>query len=400
MDEIVQKSDRLIELSPKKVERDSPGNLNWNWRLNAILGARGTGKTTLLLQRAARLKSQNIEVLYISLDDLYFTEHRLIEVATKFSQSGGRHLYIDEVHKYPGWARELKNVYDSLPDLKVVFSGSSILEIFRQDVDLSRRALVYELPGLSFREFLAMAGIIVFEKIQLETLLKSHREIALEILQKIKPLQHFNRYLRRGYYPFFLEEHRDYVLTLEQVIKLVIENDLQYLDGFDISYSRKMLQLLKIIAGSPPFKPNISKLSERIGINRNTLVGYFRYLERARLVSLANFPEKNISALQKPDKVFLNNPNLYYVLNPLHSDIGSIRESFFFNQTAVVAQPVLHPQVDFMVVKDDISYHFEVGGAGKSAKQSEGLSNAFIIKDDIESGMENRIPLWLFGFLY
>ncbi len=400
MQELLQKSDRLIDAAPLQLQRKIPGNINWEWRLNSIVGARGTGKTTLLLQRAKGLKAQKQEVLYVSLDDLYFTENNLVGLAKKFEQSGGKYLFVDEVHKYPGWARELKNIYDTYPGLILAFSGSSILEIFRQDVDLSRRALIYELPGLSFREFLAFAGIADFQPVPLADILRAHREIALNIANKIKPLQHFKTYLQSGYYPFFVEENRDYAQTLEQIIHLVVETDLSFMEGYDPSYSRKMLQLLRVIAGTAPFKPNISKLSERIGINRATLLNYLRFLEKARLVALLNQPEKSISVLQKPDKIFLNNPNLYYVLNPANISVGSMRETFFQSQLNVVAEVSLHPKTDFLVFYDNRQYAFEVGGSSKKPTQIQQLDNAFLALDDIETGFSNQIPLWLFGFLY
>lgn len=400
MEELVQKSTRLVALAPSEPKRRPPAKLDWNWKLNALLGARGTGKTTMLLQRIATLNSLGAKALYVTLDDLYFTEHRLLDVATQYAQLGGEYLFVDEVHKYPGWARELKNIYDSIPELRVVFSGSSILEIFRQDVDLSRRALVYELPGLSFREYLSFTGTGNFDPVDLQDMVSHHSEIALELIQHMKPIPHFQSYLRSGYYPFFMETHRDYQLTLEQIVTLVIENDLQYVDGFDVSYSRKVMQLLKIIAGSPPFKPNITKLSERIGINRNTLVGYFRFLERARLVSLATYPDSHISALQKPDKVFLQNPNLYFALEPLGADIGSIRESFFFSQLHVVSEIHLDKDLDFIVTHGRKKYEFEIGGANKTRRQLRSTPGAYLVRDDIENGAEKQIPLWLFGFLY
>ncbi len=400
MQELIRKSDRLINTVPTQLQRKIPGNINWEWRLNSIVGARGTGKTTLLLQRAKALKAQRQEVLYVSLDDLYFTENRLVYLAKQFEQLGGKYLFVDEAHKYPGWARELKNIYDSYPDLIIAFSGSSILEIFKQDVDLSRRALIYELPGLSFREFLTFAGIADFQTLALSDILSQHRDIALDIVDKIKPLRHFKTYLQSGYYPFFMEKTRDYALTLEQIVHLVVETDLRFMKGYDPSYSRKMLQLLRVIAGTAPFKPNISKLSERIGINRTTLLNYLRYLEKARLIALLNQAEKSISVLQKPDKIFLNNPNLYYVLNPLHISLGSIRETFFQNQLNVLTEITLHPKTDFIVDYNNRQYVFEIGGGSKKNTQIRRLENAFLALDGLETGFANQIPLWLFGFLY
>ncbi len=400
MNEVFEKSDRLIRQVPQRFTRKVPGNLDWDWRLNAIVGARGTGKTTLLKQRAKKLREIGREVLFVSLDDLYFTEHSLLDLAKEFEQFGGEYLFVDEVHKYPGWARELKNIYDTYSTLIVAFSGSSILEIFRQDVDLSRRALIYELPGLSFREYLQFKEIAEFQPLVFEELLSNHRDIALSFLKKVKPLQHFQAYLESGYYPFFLEPHRDYQLTLEQIAHLVVETDLQFIKGYESAYSRKLLQLLRIISSSAPFKPNISKLSERIGISRNTLLNYLGYLEKARFISLMHFPETSISLLQKPEKIFLHNTNLYYALNKQNLSVGSIRETFFQNQLNVMGEVSLHKRTDFQVLYGGKKYVFEVGGRNKKIEQIKDIPQSFLAVDGIESGINNRIPLWLFGLLY
>ena len=400
MQELIQKSDRLIQNIPTKIQRSVPANINWNWRLNALFGARGTGKTTLLLQRAQQLRKEGQEVLYVTLDDLYFTENTLVDLANQFQQVGGRYLFVDEVHKYPNWARELKNIYDTFPELIVAFSGSSILEIFKQEVDLSRRALRYELPGLSFREYLAFAHRMELEVIEFADLIKYHRQLAGDLVADFKPLRYFKTYLQSGYYPFFLEEERDYALTVSQIVQLIVESDLKFIDGFDAANSRKMLQLLRVIAGSVPFKPNISKLSERIGISRKTLLQYLYYLHRARLTTSLHLPEKSISILQKPDKLFLNNPNLYYALHPTQVEIGSIRETFFQNQLRVLFDVHLHTKADFTVVHKGTSYIFEIGGRNKKKNQIDGLNNAYLVLDDIETGFDNQIPLWLFGMLY
>ncbi|MEM8524193.1 MAG: AAA family ATPase [Bacteroidota bacterium] len=381
------------------MQRKIPAAINWEWRLNAVIGARGTGKTTLLLQRAKHLQATK-EVLYVSLDDLYFTENKLVELVDEFQQLGGQYLFVDEVHKYPNWARELKNIYDSFPELIVTFSGSSILEIFKQDVDLSRRALLYELPGLSFREYLEFSLGIVFPTVSLSDLVNNHRTIAPTIIEQIKPLKHFKAYLQSGYYPFFLEKERDYQLTLEQIVQLIVESDLRFMDGFDPAYSRKMLQLLRIIASSAPFKPNISKLSERVGITRVTLLNYLNYLHKARLTASFHLPEKSISTLQKPDKIFLHNPNLYYVLNPTQVDIGSVRETFFQSQLQVPFDLYLHSKADFLVEYQGQQLIFEIGGKHKKTTQIRNLDNAYLALDDLEIGFGKQIPLWLFGFLY
>ncbi len=397
MEQLLQKSSYLIARVTKDHQRATINPVNWKWNLNGITGARGTGKTSLLLQKLFDLQQDGHQVLYVTLDDLYFTENKLYDLANSFYQRGGEYLFLDEVHKYLNWHRELKNIYDSIPDLKITFSGSSITEVRRSEVDLSRRALIYELQGLSFREYLLVDGKRNFPRYGLDEILKSHVDIATEIIKSLRPLKVFQQYLRQGYYPFFTEKDRDYNLTLEQVIQLVVEVDMKYLEGFNPAQSRKLLQLLRINAAAAPFKPNVSKLSERIGIHRNTLVQYFGHLQKAKLIRLMHLPEKNTSVLQKPDKIYLDNPNLHYVLNPQQVNMGSIRESFFANQLGQVCDIYLHRQTDFHI---DNSISIEVGGKHKGQDQIRGLENAYLALDDIEVGYENRVPLYLFGLLY
>ena len=397
MEQLLEKSQRLLARVVDRYRRSTLKPINWQWQLNGIVGARGTGKTTLLLQQLQELQQAGNKVLYATLDDLYFTENRLYTLAVNFYNQGGNYLFLDEIHKYPSWSRELKNLYDTLPELKITFSGSSITEITRQDVDLSRRALIYELPGLSFREYLVLSEGLALSSIPLSELLRHHMAIAADLTQSFRPIEQFKAYLQHGYYPYFMEKERDYQLTLEQTLQLVIEVDMKYQQGFNPTKSRKLLQLLRVIAASAPFKPNISKLSERIGINRNTLVQYLHYIERARLVRLLNVPDKDISVLQKPDKIFLDNPNLQYVLNPTQIDVGSLRETFLASQISPVHELHLHRQADFII---DHQYVIEVGGKSKPSRQIAGLSDAYLAVDNLEIGHDHRIPLWLFGMLY
>jgi predicted AAA+ superfamily ATPase len=397
MEALFHRSDLLLQRTPYEFHRSIPGKPNWEWRMNAVIGARGVGKTTLLLQRLRRLTDEGKKGIYVTLDDPYFTEKNIFSFAEQFTQEGGEYLLVDEVHKYPDWGRELKNIYDLLPDVKVVFSGSSVLDIHQQGGDLSRRALYYFLPGLSFREYLQIMNVATFPVFTLEDLLHDHRRIANEIVSKIKPILHFKAYLEGGYYPFFMDENRNYWLTLDQLIKLVIEVDMQFLSNIDPYQGRKMLQLLRIVSQTAPFKPNISKLSERIGVQRKTLLQYLHYLEKAKLIRLATLPENSISVLQKPDKIFLENPNLYIALAGDKADRGSLRETFFFNQLSVLHKIDLHRKVDFMVSDQ---YAFEIGGRNKSKSQIQGLKDAFVAADGIETGYGKTIPLWLFGFLY
>jgi len=365
--------------------------------MNGIVGARGTGKTTLLLQKLAQFQKDGHEVLYVRLDDLYFADHGIYGLADIFRKNGGKYLYLDEVHKYSGWSKELKNIYDSIPELKVVFSGSSIIELTNQDADLSRRALMYEMTGLSFREYLLLADIMTLPAYPLNEIVENHIGIASGVIREIPVLKHFRSYLKGGFYPFFLEPDRDYQMTLEQVVRTVMETDLRFIENFDIAQSKKMLTLLKVIAASVPFKPNISKISEKTGLHRQTVLQYFQYLEKARMIKLVNQPERYISRLQKPDKIFLDNPNLFFALNPEMVNTGNLRETFALNQLAVKHEVFLHEQADFLV---DNKLVIEIGGKNKDNRQVRDFDNAFVFMDDIEIGHNNRIPLWLLGFLY
>jgi len=397
MEKLIEKSDRMILSVQYPHQREVIGKINWEWRMNGIVGARGTGKTTLMLQKLAEYQKARQEVLYVRLDDLYFTDHTVYDLADAYRKIGGRYLYLDEVHKYPGWTRELKGIYDSLPELILVFSGSSIIELTRQDADLSRRALIYEMTGLSFREYLLLADIISLPHYPLAEILNNHSSIVMDVVQHIPVLKHFSSYLKNGFYPFFLEPERDYLLSLEQTIRTVIETDLQFIEGFDVAQGKKMLTLLKVIAASVPFKPNISKISEKTGLHRQTVLQYLFYLEKARMIRLINQPDKYISRLQKPDKIFLDNPNLFFALNPELVNRGSLRETFALDQLLVKHDVSLHDKGDFLV---DNQYVFEIGGKSKTNEQMRGIDHAYIFADEIETGHQNRIPLWLLGFLY
>jgi len=397
MEKLTEKSNKSILSVQYPYQRDVIGKINWDWRMNGIIGARGTGKTTLLLQKLQEFRAKGHEVLYVRLDDLYFVDHRIYDLADTFRKNGGEYLYLDEVHKYPGWARELKNIYDSKPELKLVFSGSSIIELTKQDADLSRRALMYEMTGLSFREYLLMSDIISLTGYQLKEIFRDHLEIASGIVSRIPVLKHFSTYLKSGFYPYFLEAERDYFTTLEQIISTVLETDLRFIENFDIAQGRKMLTLLKVIAASVPFKPNISKISQKTDLHRQTVLLYLQYLEKARMIKLVNQPERYISRLQKPDKIFIDNPNLFYALNPEIVNTGNLRETFALNQLSVNHDVFLHNSADFLV---DNKFVIEIGGKNKDRKQVRDHTGSYIFQDNIEMGHNNRIPLWLLGFLY
>lgn len=386
---------KLLHL-PMDFQRSLMQDITWEARLIGIKGARGAGKTTLLLQRIKTLLDHNHKALYVSMDDLWFADHRLTALADQFAKEGGRYLFIDEVHKYPDWSRQIKNIYDDYPELYVIFTGSSLLEILNARADLSRRAVVYEMQGLSFREYLHFSQGQPFPRLTLPDLLSGHETIASEIVQKIRPLAYFKDYLKAGYYPFFKEVPILYPQRLTEVVNLILEIELPQLRRVDIAWIHKLRQLLLIIAESAPFKPNISALSNKIGINRETLLAYLHHLSECGLTRHLYREGKGISRLQKPDKVYLDNTNLAYTLRPSQPDTGTIRETYFANQLAYQHKLSYPKTGDFLV---DGQHLFEIGGPGKSGRQLPDTSG-FLALDNIEFGYQNRIPLWLFGFLY
>ena len=386
-----------MEAVPLHFVRGMMTDIQWNNRLIGIKGARGAGKTTLLLQYMKQHLPKDSSALYVSLDNIWFAEHTLIELIDDFVKRGGKYLLVDEVHKYANWSQELKNAYDDYPELKIVFTGSSLLEILNARADLSRRAVVYSMQGLSFREYLNMSLSENFPTYSLQEILENHLEISGEILKKVKPLQYFNLYLEKGYYPFSFEMKELYYNQLEEVINLILEIELPLLRGIDISYITKLKQLLLIIAESTPFIPNVNKLSVNIGINRATLLSYLYYLQESNLTKHLYKDSFGVSKLQKPDKIFLENPNLAYVLASEQANVGSLRECFFLNQLDYRHKVEYPEKGDFIV---DKKYTFEIGGKSKNWQQVYDLENAYIAADDIEYGVGNKIPLWMFGFLY
>ena len=371
--------------------------INWNNRLIAIIGARGVGKTTLLLQHIKDTYKDLNEVLYVSLDNLYFGKHTLSEFADEFVKYGGKYLYIDEVHKYPNWSVEIKNIYDSYPELFIIITGSSALNIHKGKGDLSRRIVIYKMNGLSFREFIKLKYNIDFKTYTLKEITENATEIAQNINTEIKPIKLFKEYLETGYYPFFTEGNDHYYERLEQAVNEIIETDLPTMESIDFSAVYNIKKLLMVISELVPFKPNVSKLSVQIGINRDTLLKYLYWLQRAELLLLLNSGTYGISKMNKPEKVYLNNTNLIYALSGDSANIGTVRETFFFNQLNVGHKITYPSKADFLI---DNEFTFEIGGKNKTQKQIIGLENAFIAADNIEYAYKNTIPVWMFGFLY
>lgn len=364
--------------------------INWDDRLIGIKGPRGIGKTTLILQRIHQ-HLDTADTLYVVADHFFFNEHRLYNLATRFADLGGKHLFIDEIHKYKDWSRELKLIHDLRPALQVVFTGSSMLDIERgEEADLSRRAVMYDMAGLSFREYLSM-----FQNIHLSTYTLPQvlaHEVTLP--KGFLPLKHFQAYLHQGFYPFALQG--SFPVRLGQVVQKTIEIDIPYYANMNVSTAAKLKQLLSIIARSVPFKPNYQKLSQMLDINRAQVKDYMLYLEKAGLVKQLRDSTGGIRALGKVEKVYLANTALAYLLGGSQTDIGNVRETFFFSQTQNGYDVLSSTTADFQI--EDLT--FEVGGSNKGQRQIREVTNGFVVKDDITTGMGNIIPLWMFGLLY
>jgi len=397
METLILKSDRKIREVSMEITRYLLHEINPNNRITIIKGARGSGKTTLLLQYAKKYTQANKAILYVALDDLFFRENTMYHLAEEFVKNNGGLLLLDEVHKYPNWSRELKLIYDDFKDLNLLVTSSSLLEIYKSESDLSRRAIAYNLKELSFREFLMFEKKLKLPSYNLKEIINNHIEISYEITSKIKPIYEFNKYIKQGMYPYYWENKTGFEDTLLQTIHLTLEIDLPAVELLDYAHIVKLKKLLYAISTSAPFTPNITKLSERIGMSRKALIKAFHYLERARLLILLEKNNKGISILSKPDKIFMNNPNLQYVIGVNNVQTGTLRESFFVNQLQGLYKINLALKGDFIV---DDTYTFEIGGKNKNKSQLKGILNSYLAKDTIENGTETTIPLWLFGFLY
>lgn len=372
--------------------------IHWQNRLIAIVGSRGTGKTTLLLQHI-KLNYQSLsgEVLYASLDSLWFSTHSLVYLADEFAKQGGKVLYLDEVHNYIGWSREIKNIYDSHPEMKIVFTGSSLLEVYKGEADLSRRVITYHLYGLSFREFLAYEYDIKLDAVTVDEIMLNHMNLAMTIGTKIKPLVAFNEYIRYGYFPYYKEDKELYPIRLLATLNTIIELDLPATERIDYYSVVKIKKLFAILASLVPFTPNVSQLSHDIETTRVSLLNYLYYLEKAQAIMLLSKESSGIKQMAKPDKIYLGNTNYAYALGGEQTNAGSVRESFFMNQVRVKNNVSFSNMVDFNVSG---KYNIEIGGKNKTKKQIAGLDNAFTVLDNIETGYNNQIPLWLFGLTY
>ena len=390
MEELHNTFQLLLQRTPTSFVRYLHDQIDWSSRLIAILGSRGVGKSTMILQHI-KMHEKVEETLYVTADDFYFTTHRLYDLAREFFTEGGKVLYIDEIHKYKGWSQEIKNIYDQLPDLRVVYSGSSILELEKGGADLSRRKIEYLLPGLSFREYVNLSQGWNLPPYTLNEILKGKVEFPFE---HERPIKLFHQYMKEGYYPFFIEGN--YHLRLQGVIKQIVDEDIPNYAAIALASRSKLRKLLYILAQSVPFKPNYSKLEKDLNISRNTLPDYINYLEKAGLILALRENTTGLKLLEKVEKIYLQNPNLAYAHSETTPDVGNMRENIFLAWMQVTHRVTSSKASDFEID----GYTFEVGGKNKGQQQLRGTSDGYVVRDGIEYASRNTIPLWMFGFIY
>ena len=389
MEQLFEYFNRKLIDTPIDLVRYKYAEIEWGGHALGLVGPRGVGKSTMLLQYI-KMHLDVKDTLYVSADHLYFSSHTLVDLADRFYKMGGKHLFVDEIHKYEGWSVEVKQIFDSYSDLQLIISGSSILEITKGMADLSRRVPIYEMQGLSFREYLHLFHGIKMDAIDMDRLLQ-HKYVIPGVEH---PLPLFNDYLRRGYYPFGRDVAYD--IELLQVVAQTMESDIPMYLNANVSIGRKLKQLLMVVAESVPFKPVMQKLADVTGINRNYIQDYLMYMERAGMIAQLRDAVGGIRGLGKTEKVYLDNTNLIYALSPKRADIGNVRETFFMNQMRVVGDVMCSPVSDFLV--DGMT--FEIGGRKKGQKQISEVKNGYVVKDDIETGYAYVLLLWALGLLY
>ncbi len=395
---IVKLEKRVLKSFDIEYKRYLFERVDFDAKMIAVVGSRGVGKTTFLLQYLQMLKERYPahKSLYFSYDYPSNVDIKLIELAEEFSRVGGVYLLLDEIHKYKDFAPDLKAIYDFFPDLKVVFTGSCATSIYNAQSDLSRRVVLYHMNGLSYREFLELKLNKKLHHYSLENIITNHIEIVDELSKVFIPLEYWSEYLQYGYYPFYFENPKFYLQLLNAVVNLTIDVDLVMLGFIKSSFAYKLKKLLNLICYSKPFELNITKVSANIGVSRNTLYSYLEDLKKADLLTSVHDVKKGLSALSKPEKLYLNNTNLAYALCD-SPEIGTIRETFFANQLKESYKVNSSKNGDFVV---DNRYTFEIGGKSKGFKQIKDISNSFVVQDIDSTENQNKIPLWLFGFLY
>ncbi len=396
---LYQRHDRLVAVTSLKIVRQCSQYINWDAQMLALRGARGVGKTTIMLQYIKQhYRPLDRTVLYCSLDDTYFATHTIIDLVDQFYLMGGRHLFIDEVHKYADWSRELKQVYDAYPTMRIVLSSSSLLNIIAGEADLSRRCVIYNIQGLSFREFLHFYKGIELPAISMDQLLAAPQSLCAAVNEQCRPLPLFHEYLQYGCYPFYLKNPVDYYTLIEQTMVRIIDDEMPRLCGIELSNTRKVKALMDVLSSSEPFELDMQKLSVQSGLQRVTLLGYLNHMQNAKLLNLLYCDLNNVKRLQKPDKLYIENPNLLYALSSVPVKIGTVRETFAVNQLVYKHRVEYRKrQGDFLI---DSRFIFEVGGSSKDYTQLAGVPDSFIFADDCETPIGHKYPLWLLGFLY
>jgi len=392
MQSLVNIHNALQEQPIQTIRRELMDEIDWSHRIIGIKGFRGVGKTTFLIDIIKEKFLNDKSCLYVNLNNFYFTKRKIISFADEFYKTGGKTLILEQIHKYPAWASELKTCYDSFPELQIIFSASPVLRVLESSNELKDIAKIYHLEGFSFREYLNYQTNQNFRSYKLSEILNNHIAIAQKITQEIKPLAFFNNYLKDGYYPYFIDKNVFYSETLLKHINLALEIDVTYLNQIDLQYLPKLRKLLQIVASQVPFSPNVSKISTDVQTSRATIMNYLRYMKNARIINML-FSNGNEDEIKKPDLVYLHNTNLMYAIDDVNINSKTLRKTFFYNQVGYQHQIKSSEKADFKV--NDQS-HFSVGG--KYTLPAE--SGCFAAADMIEIGKGDVIPLWLFGFLY
>lgn len=401
MEALLEKHEHYLAEVPMQYIRELSGKIDWSERLIAIKGPKGVGKSTLMLQHIIKdFKADKGHVLYCSADSNYFSTHTLVDTASQFVKIGGTHLFIDEIHKYDGWSREIKEIYDLHKQLHIVVSGSSLIQINDGDADLSRRMITYNIPGLSFREFLIMSKKPAMPAITFDELLEAPNAFCREVNQKCKPLEYFPTYLKYGYYPFYFESRSSYLRRIENVVSYTIDVELTKYRGLDVGNTRTVNALLQVISQLTPYEVDIAKLARTTGISRPTTLRYLKNLQEAKLIHRLYTDLQSITDLQKPDKILIDNPNLLYALSPTPPEIGTVRESFMACMLSGTEHIIENAGKKSGDLRVDHKYVIEIGGADKGFKQIENEENSFVAADNIDSASLRKIPLWAFGFMY
>ena len=391
-------SARLVKGIDLSFKRYMYNVIDWSVPMLCIRGARGIGKTTMMLQCIKEIRMRPSQALYITLDDLWFTDHRLVDLAEYHVTHGGTHLFIDEVHRYPfrTWSQELKNIYDRYPELKVVFSGSSMLQLDKSTADLSRRCIFYDMQGLSFREYLFLEHQLHLPTLSLQQLTESHDALSADIAAETKILPLFAEYLRHGYYPFYRETRSSYEKAIQQIVSNIIDTDLPAVENIEYITAVKVKRLFVALSQTAPFTLNLTDLGRKIEAPRQAVLRMCHLLQRAGLTTMLYSSKTGLNQLTKPEKLYVENTNLLYAMTP-QANVGTVRETFFSNQLKHAHSLTFSGEGDFLV---DATITFEVGGKGKNFDQIKDLPDSFLAVDDTEIGFGNRIPLWTFGLLY